>query len=186
MGGGPSLSTLKGHGPFGDDARLRGGSSGGFLTIGGSLAPGLVLAGTLQGTDLEANFKGGPLADATLTSNGVTRSASHKAMGTFGMLGALVDWYPRPHGGWHTGIATGLGVVSVKNAADDSELDGVDLAGSVFGGYDWTIARDWALGLQLTASGGTKAKMKEHDGDNDTGYRLTPLSIGVQASVLYF
>ena len=186
MGGGPSLISLNGYGPSGGDAYLRDGGSGGFLAIGGAVAPGLVLAGTLQGTGLVADFKGGPFADATVTSNGQTRSASRKATGGFGMLGVLVDWYPQPRGGWHTGFATGLGVIALKNSADDSELAGVNLAGSVFGGYDWSIARDWSLGLQLTASGGTKTKMREDDGDHDTGYRLTPLSIGVQASVLYF
>lgn len=186
LGGGPSLISLNGKGPGGDDAHLRGSGSGGFLAIGGALVPGLVLAGTLQGVGLEQDFKGGPLSDATITANGVTRNASRKATGGFGMVGALIDWYPRPRGGWHTGVAGGLGVVALKNSADDSELAGLNFTGSVFGGYDWTIARDFSVGLQLTASGGTKTKMKEDDGDRDSGYRLTPLSIGVQASVLYF
>jgi len=186
MGGGPSLIVLDGHGPSGSDAYLRGAGSGGFLTIGGALAPGLVLAGTLQGNGLEADFKGGPLEDATLTVNSQTRSASRKATGGFGMVGVLVDWYPKPRAGWHAGLGTGVGVIALKQAADDSKLAGLDLAGSVFGGYDWSIGHDWSLGLQLTASGGTQAKIKTDDGDHDTGYRLTPLSIGVQASVLYF
>jgi hypothetical protein len=188
MGAGPSLTLLDGHGPSGSDAYLRGAGNGGFLTIGGALAPGLVLAGTLQGSGLEAKFKGGPLEDATLTVNSTTRSASRKATGGFGMLGALVDWYPNPRGGWHAGLSTGVGVIALKQSADDRTLAGLDFAGSLFGGYDWAIGREWSLGLQLTASGGTQAKLKEGDSDSnhDTGYRLTPLSIGVQASVLYF
>lgn len=186
MAGGPTAVSLDGYGPSGNDAYLRGGGSSGSLAIGGAIAPGLVLAGTLQGAGLQSDFKGGPLADATVTAEGRTRSASRKATGGFGMLGVLVDWYPKPRGGWHTGFATGVGAVVLQNSADDSELAGLNLAGSVFGGYDWAIARDWSLGLQLVASGGTKAKMKEDDGDHDTGYRLTPLSLGINASVLYF
>lgn len=178
--------SLNGHGPTGSDAYLRGGGDSGFISIGAAVVPGLVLAGTIQGVGLDANFKGGPLADATLTSDGRTRPASRKAQGGFGLIGVLVDWYPRPTAGWHTGFATGLGVAALRNSADDSELAGLNLGGSVFGGYDLMFARDWSLGLQLTASGGTKTKMKDEDGKHDTGYRLTPLSLGVQASLLFF
>ena len=145
-----------------------------------------MLAGTLQGVGLEANFKGGPLADATITVDGSTRPASRKATGGFGMVGMLMDWYPKPRGGWHTGLAAGVGAVALDNKADGSDMGGINLSGSVFGGYDWALTRDWSLGLQLMASGATRTKMRDEDGDRDTGYRLTPLSIGVQASVLYF
>ena len=148
--------------------------------------PGLVLAGTLEGVGLRSEFKGGPLADATITSGGKTRSASHDAEGGFGMIGLLVDWYPKPAGGWHAGGSAGLGAIGLTNVADDSDLGGVNFSGSLFGGYDWSLGRDWALGLQLTASGGTTTKLREDSGDHDTGYRLTPVSVGVQASVLYF
>jgi len=188
LGSGPSLVTLRGHGPAGSASITDAGTSG-FIAIGGALAPGLVLAGTLQGTAFNADFKGGPLTDATVSSNGQTRSASRKADGGFGMLGILVDWYPRPAGGWHTGFATGVGAVGLTNTADDSDLGGLNFAGSVFGGYDWALGRKWALGLQLTASGATRTKL-EDDFDSrdskDSGYRMTPLSVGVQASLLYF
>lgn len=188
LGSGPSFTTLRGHGPSGSASITDSGTSG-FIAIGGALAPGLVLAGTLQGTAFNADFKGGPLTDATVRSNGQTRSASRKADGGFGMLGILVDWYPRPAGGWHTGFATGVGAVGLTNTADDSDLGGLNFAGSVFGGYDWALGRKWALGLQLTASGATRTKLKDdfdsHD-SRDSGYRLTPLSVGVQASLLYF
>ena len=185
LGSGPSVVSLNGHGPLGS-ASLAGGGQSGFLTIGGALVPGLVLAGTLQGTALSADFKGGPFVDATVTSNGVTHGASHKADAGIGMIGVLLDWYPRPRGGWHAGVATGIGALGLTNLADDSSLGGVNLGGSVFGGYDWALGRDWALGLQLTASGATQTKLREDPGAHDTGYRLTPVSLGVQASLLYF
>jgi hypothetical protein len=186
---GPSFLTLRGHGPSGASASLTDSGAGGSIAIGGAIMPGLVLAGTLQGTAFNADFKGGPFADATVTANGKTVPASHDASGGFGMLGVLVDWYPQPTGNWHAGFSTGVGAVALTNSADGSNLTGVNFAGSVFGGYDWSLGRNWSLGLQLVASGGTRAKMKEDfDSDDaiDTGYRLTPFSLGVQASLLYF
>jgi len=182
---GPNLITLRGHGPSGS-ASLTDAGGGGFIAIGGAIMPGLVLAGTLQGTVFDAEFKGGPFEDATVTSKGKTREASNRATGGFGMIGALVDWYPQPRGGWHLGGSAGVGAVVLSNSADDSVYGGANFAGSVFGGYDWALARNWGLGLQLVASGATKTKLEDDSGSRDTGYRLTPLSIGVQASLLYF
>ena len=185
MGSGPSVVSLSGHGPSGSASLTSGGESG-FVTIGGAVAPGLVLAGTVQGAAVTSEFKGGPLAGATVTSNGATRSASRKAEAGIGMVGVLLDWYPEPKAGWHAGVATGIGGVGVTNLADDSSVGGVNFGGSVFGGYDWALGRNWALGLQLTASGATSTKLREDSGSHDSGYRLTPLTVGVQASVLYF
>jgi hypothetical protein len=185
LGSGPSVVSLSGHGPSGS-ASITGSGESGFIAIGGALVPGLVLAGTLQGTSVTAELKGGPFADATVTSNGKTRSASNKAEAGIGMVGLLLDWYPAPKAGWHAGLATGIGGVGLTNRADDSSFGGVNFAGSLFGGYDWALGRDWALGLQLSASGATSTKLVEDPGAHDTGYRLTPLSLGVQASVLYF
>jgi hypothetical protein len=185
LGSGPSVASFSGHGPLGS-ASLTGLGESGFLAIGGAVAPGLVLAGTVQGTGITADFKGGPFNDATVTSNGKSRPASRKAEAGIGMVGLLLDWYPRPKAGWHAGVATGIGAIGLTNLADDSGLSGVNLGGSVFGGYDWALGRDWALGLQLTASGATSTKLREDSGAHDTGYRLTPLSFGIQASVLYF
>ena len=186
---GPSIVTLNGHGPLGRSASITDSSAGGSIAIGGAIAPGLVLAGTLQGTAFNAEFKGGPLADATVSVNGRTRSASPNARGGFGMIGMLVDWYPKPTSNWHAGFATGVGVIALTNNADDSDMGGANFAGSVFGGYDWTLGRNWSLGFQVIASGATSTRLKvdfdSHD-PRDTGYRLTPFSLGVQASVLYF
>ena len=182
---GPSLVSLRGHGPSGS-ASITGEGSSGSIAIGAAVVPGLVLAGTLQGQEITSDFNGGPLANATVSVGAESHTASHKAEGGIGMIGLLVDWYPKPTGGWHTGASAGLGAIGLTNLADDSDLAGVNFTGSVFGGYDWALGRDWALGLQLTASGGTTTKLKEDDFDHDTGYRLTPLSLGIQASVLYF
>jgi len=186
---GPSFVTLRGHGPLGGSASITDSGYSGSIAIGGAIARGLVLAGTLQGSAFNAEFEGGPFVGATVSANGRTRAASHDAQGGFGMVGVLVDWYPEPTGGWHTGFAAGLGGIGLTNAADDSDLGGVNFAGSLFGGYDWALGRNWALGLQLTASGGTSSKLQtnlESDHTYYSGYRLAPFSLGVQASLLYF
>jgi hypothetical protein len=186
---GPSFTSLDGRGPSGASASITDSGASGSIAIGAAIIPGLVLAGTLQGTAFAGEFEGGPFTDATVRANGKTHSASNKALGGFGMIGMLVDWYPKPTGNWHAGFATGLGGVGLTNAADDSDLGGANFSGSVFGGYDWSLGRNWALGLQLTASGGTSTQLYQDFGSDDahaSGYRLTPFSIGVQGSVLYF
>lgn len=187
---GPTVLTMNGHGPYGSSS-LTGGGAGGMIAIGGAIVPGFVLAGTIQGSAMNAKFNGGPFENATVNYRGKTRAASDRTTGGFGMVGMLVDWYPEPAGGWHFGGSTGVGAIVLTNSADESDFGGVNFAGSLFGGYDWSLGRNWGLGLQLVVSGATKTKlMVEDDTDahdtHDTGYRLTPFSVGVQASVLYF
>jgi hypothetical protein len=182
---GPGFLSLRGNGPAATASMASSGSMGGF-TIGGSIARGLVLAGTVSGATAQGTFKGGPFRNATIAVDGSNISASHKAEASFGEIGLLIDWYPNPAAGWHAGLSGGLGAVVIKNDADDSSLVGVSPAGSIFGGYDWAIARSWSLGLSLTVSGASAASMKQASGGGDAGYQLTPVSASVQASLLYF
>jgi hypothetical protein len=182
---GPAFVSMSGDGPNGH-VSLSGLGSLATVTFGGSVARGVVLAGTLQASSLSAaKFKGGPFDGANVTFNGQTVPASSKAMAGVSGLGLLVDWYPNPSGGWHAGLSGGLGFASVVNQADDSTMFGASAAGSVFGGYDWAIGRQWSMGLALAASGSTPATMKDKDGTN-AGYRLQSLSLGLGASILYF
>jgi hypothetical protein len=162
-----------------------GGGESSTFAIGGSIARGWVLAGTIQGSTITNTLDGGPFVDASVTSDGETISASAKVAATFSHVGVLVDWYPDPTKGWHVGASGGLGVAGVINQADDSTMTGASAGGSAFGGYDWSIGPDWSLGVGLVASGNTSAKMLDSDKD-DTGYRLKSYSIGVTGSVLYF
>ena len=182
--GGPGFAGFSGDGPT-RSASLYGMGDAQSLSIGGSLAPGLVLAGTLQSTSTRTTFRGGPFRAATLTVDGASSSASHEAFASFTQLGVLLDWYPVPTAGWHAGLSGGLGAVGVISSADNSTLVGISPAGTLFGGYDWRIGGDWSLGLELVASGAGAASLKRSSGD-DTGYRLTPVSVSVQASILYF
>lgn len=185
LASGPSFVALAGDGPSGS-ASLIGAGSAAMLSLGGSVAPGLIVAGTLQGATLEAKFKGGPFASATVAYNGTSAKASRRATASTGQLGVLIDWYPAPTGGWHTGGSVGVGVTRLENRADESSIAGASLAGTLFGGYDWAIGRQWAIGLQLVVAGATPVTLRHDSGGDDAGYQLTPVSVGVQGSVLYF
>jgi len=181
---GPAFVSMTGSGPRGH-VSLSGLDSIATITLGGSVARGVVLAGTLQASSVTAKFKGGPFIGESVTSNGQTLAASSKATAEIAEFGLLVDWYPNPSAGWHAGLSGGLAFTSIVNQADDSTMFGTGLVGSLFGGYDWAIGRQWSIGLGLVAMGSTPATMKDKDGTN-AGYRLRSFSLGLGASILYF
>lgn len=183
LGMGYAQST--GTGPRGD-AHFRGLGAGYGLTLGGSIAPGLVLAGTLQGTALSSSFKGGPFEQQTATTaEGKPIKLSDQGESSATEVGLLIDWYPRKSLGWHTGVSAGIGMVSVINDADNTTWAGSSLSGGVFGGYDWYLGKSWSMGLALSLRGARSATLKDSDG-NDTGYRLSAFSTTVDWSVAYF
>jgi hypothetical protein len=186
FGVGSSYMSLRGKGPSGS-ASVSGLGSGSTIALGGSLAPGLVLGGTIHGVTVANNFEGGPFEDAQVTGGEVPVDASNQATAGMSEVGLLVDWYPQPERGWHAGLSAGFGMSSLVNSADGSVLYGTGAGGMVFGGYDWYLGKDWALGLSLVASGTTKSTLKDKDKDNaTTDYRMGAFSVGVQSSLVYF
>jgi hypothetical protein len=160
-----------------------------MIAIGGTLARGVVLAGTMTTSSLTAKFKGGPYEDRSIPIGDRSVPASSKADASLLQLGLLLDWYPNPYGGWHTGVSAGLGLISVLNRADDepkNALIGTTLAGSLFGGYDWSLGKDWSLGLSLLVSGTQSSTLKYADDGSDAGYRLRGGAVTLQTSLLYF
>lgn len=182
---GLGFAQSTGTGPHGD-ARFRGLGAGYGITLGGSIAPGLVLAGTLQGTALSGSFKGGPFEQqASTTADGKPIKLSDQGEASATEVGLLIDWYPRKSLGWHTGVSAGMGMVSVINDADNTTWVGSSLSGGIFGGYDWYLGKSWSMGLALSLRGARSATLKDSDG-NDTGYRLSALSTTLDWSVAYF
>jgi hypothetical protein len=182
---GTGYAKFHGTGPRGT---LSGSGLGSHSTvaIGGGLARGLALAGTIQSTMIEANLDGGPFTNATITTDGGGSAvASGKAKMTQGQIGAMVDWYPYPLDGFHAGLSAGVGMMSLSHNADGSTLGGTATSGSLFVGYDFAISRTWEIGLGLVASGVTSASLKTSSGD-DTAYKLNGYSIELGASLLYF
>ena len=183
----PAFVSMSGTGPHGD-AKLSGLGSASIIALGGSVAPGFVIGGMLLGTALSAKFNGGPyVGTSATTADGRKFDVSNKAtVGATG-LGLLLDWYPNPSGGWHAGLAGGLGAITVQNLADNSQMMGTGLTGMLFGGYDFAIGKAWSFGLGLSLSALTSSKLKDVDDTSiDTGYRLKSVSVGLDASILYF
>lgn len=177
--------SLAGSGP-GGTAKISGLGDNSIIAIGGNIARGLVLAGTIQESSITTTFKGGPFVGESVTTNGQSKAASSQADAASSEIGLLVDWYPKPTGGWHAGLSAGLGAASVMNHADNSTMVGASAAGSVFGGYDWAIGSDWSIGLALVGAGAGSSTMKDSSEKADTGYRLRSFSLGLAGSILYF
>ena len=185
FGSGLGYMASRGTGPTGT-ASLSGLGSLSAVSIGGSVARGLVLAGTVRAASGSATFQGGPLSGATITaSNGMSVPASQKAGIGLSEIGLLIDWYPKPTAGWHAAASVGLSAAMLTNLATDSTFSGVGIGGSLSGGYDWAIASDWSFGVEVVALGSSSASMKRDD-NGDTGYRLRGFSLGLQGSILYF
>lgn len=181
---GMGFASFRGTGPRGPISASGLGSHS-TLAIGGGLGRGLAIAGTVQSTAIEADFEGGPFSDANITAGDVTVRASRRARFSYGQIGALVDWYPQPLGGFHGGLSAGFGAVALTNNADDSQLAGFASSGSLFFGYDTVISRSWGFGVALVLSGVTTASLKNTDGE-ETAYQLKAYAIGLAASLLYF
>ncbi len=190
MSGG-GFATFRGNGPSGSTS-VSGVSSNSIIAIGGSIAPRLVLAATVQATSVNGEFKGGPFADATIIAIGgnadstEAKTPTKSATAALSQIGAMVDWYPSSALGAHLGLSVGLGTTAVVNQADDSSYSGMSGAATVLVGYDWPISRAWALGLALVATSSTKTSLNHTKSGHDAGYDLTPFSIGLTTSVLYF
>lgn len=188
---GVGFATFRGNGPTGSTS-VSGMSSNSIIAIGGAIAPRLVLAATIQSTSVSGEFKGGPFADATIIAIGgnadstQAKTPTKSATAALSQIGALVDWYPSATLGAHLGLSVGLGATAVVNQADSSSYTGMSGAATVLVGYDWPISRAWALGLALVATGSTKTSLNHTKTGHDAGYELTPFSIGLTTSILYF
>jgi hypothetical protein len=101
-------------------------------------------------------------------------------------LGLLVDWFPDPAGGLNFGGSVGLGGMTLVNDADNSSLVAAGAAWSVFGGYAFWLGRFWSLGLDLIVRGLAPQLHLTDSTGADSGYRLTPVMIAGEWSVLYY
>jgi hypothetical protein len=121
------------------------GRTGAFeLSIGGALAPGVVLAGT---------FASDRLSEPTLDQG----SSSTRLPGplTFARLGIAMDWYPDPRGGLHLGAGASLAGAWVKSPppAFTEYLGGGGGALSAHVGYGFWVGEQWSLAALLRATG---------------------------------
>jgi hypothetical protein len=171
LGLGPAYSSFLGTGPQGS-ASISGTGVAFSVAIGGPVARGFVVGGTLRFADGVGRFKGSP-ADATGTGSGY-----------FGQIGSLfVDWYPDPERGWHAGAVAGLGNSGVTDSRG-RDSSAVGFAFGVLAGHDWWIGPQWSLGVLMSLLSSTSATMTDANG-NSTGYAFTPLVAALEASILW-
>jgi hypothetical protein len=159
-------AAFSGSGPSGDaSVHQFGAPYGGQFALGGTPGEGLVVAGVLRAVVARGQFHGGPKPERNATAAN-------------GQLGVLVDWFPKPTGGWHVGALAALGGITISDS-DIRDSRGLGFGGSLFGGYDFWIGAEWSIGLQAVFSATSSATMKNNDNE-DTGYKLNALSAGLE------
>ena len=169
MAVGGSYGWIAGQGPSGP-AHVSGAAPMFLFAIGGTPAPGLVLAVTLMGTGASGALAGAP------------PGAAGNASVTQPLLGALVDWYPRPDDGFHVSGAVGLGGVDMTtaNGVDSSSLS----AGfRVMTGSAYWIGPQWSFGLDAVVTTALPSTTQTDD-NSGTSYKLTPATVGFAVSAL--
>jgi hypothetical protein len=130
----------------------------GFLRIGGTLHPNLIIAGEARGWTHEI--------DETTTA-------------TVGFLLADLLYYPQPQHGWY--LEGGLGVGQYKNSDDQSGNDftSTGLALSIGTGYDFRVAKTFSLTPFLSWSGTGGAKVKQNGMSTGAKFDVNLFQIGL-------
>lgn len=107
------------------------------LQLGGSLAPGIVLGGTLV-----TDYAPSPSYEV----NGNEPAGTPDFTQYVFAIGPFVDFYPNPNGGLHFQGMLGFGGVetSVDGNAGGNDPTGPVLA--VGAGYEWWVGREWSIG----------------------------------------
>jgi hypothetical protein len=89
----------------------------------------------------------GLLTDAKVTrSDGQPVSAEDTSgnLNAFGVLGPFIDYYPRPHSGFHLQALVGLGAINSSDLASGAST-GLGLMGGI--GQDWRVSEHWSIGM---------------------------------------
>jgi opacity protein-like surface antigen len=134
-----------GLGVYQGKSSAEGAAVGSEISIGGTPGGGLAIAGTLLSYRL-------PQPKLKLDDG------SEQELGgalDFYVLGAGVDWFPSPTGGFHFGGLLG-GAVAVADAPAGSPFEKIGGAGGVLSvniGYDFWVGDEWSLGVMARLTG---------------------------------
>lgn len=125
------------------DSKIEGGGSSFELTLGGTLRPGLVLAGTIVNQNV---------AGAKLQSGGTETTLASDLH--YGLLGATLIWFPQPNGGFHIGGTLGIARAwaRVPQPIFSEYLGGAGGVIAVDAGYLWWVSEQWSLGASARLS----------------------------------
>jgi hypothetical protein len=126
------------------DSSIAGGGGSFELTLGGTLRPGLILAGTL--------------VDQTVGRPTLHTDSNDYALDGqlhYGLLGATLTWFPRPEAGFHMGVtlAAARAWAKAPQPALSEYLGGAGGALALDAGYLWWVSEQWSLGLNARLSG---------------------------------
>jgi hypothetical protein len=126
------------------DSTIAGGGTAFELTLGGTLRPGLVLAGT---------FVEQTVADPSLRSN--DGNVALEGQLHYALLGATLAWFPQPNGGFHLGFTLAAAGAWAKAPPPrfTEYLGGSGGALALDAGYLWWVADQWSIGLSARLSG---------------------------------
>jgi hypothetical protein len=156
--------------------KVQGGATAIELSIGGTPARGLVLAGSLLGfSHRSPDYV--PDGGAKVELDG-TLDVS--------MLGATIDWFPYPEKGFHFGGTLGLANAKAPSPIVDPrpEIGGGGLGLALDVGYDFWIGEQWSLGvLGRFAFAGVQDRTARTEGTYKEKDSLA--AFGVMATVLY-
>ncbi len=130
------------------DFDLNGGGTFLDLGIGGTIAPGFVLAFGLAGVTAR---------NVDSSNNAIDVDQMAISMG-----GLLLDWFPWDDGGFHVCGIVGFGSGRVEGLDDDLDA-GLGLVGGV--GYDMWVSDQWSVGAsgKILYVEGAKGSSREYD-----------------------
>ena len=122
----------------GYDGTATGGTFASELGIGGAVVPGLILGGSLYGESM---------VNPTVTVQGFSQ-ASGVSVGTLGMIGPFIEWYPNPNRGFHLGGALTAARITLSDSNGNITNNSIVGGGLVFDlGYEWALGEQWGLGV---------------------------------------
>jgi hypothetical protein len=158
------------------DSEVNGGGATGELSIGGTPARGLVLAGSLfWGNIINPVIKSDDRPDLELDG-----------LFQFSILGFTVDYYLDAESGFHLGATLG-GAVAGAPLPEESLFDAIGGWGGALAlstGYDWWVGNQWSLGILgrlIFAGVRGEATKRDITASERSGY----LSLGVLFTALY-
>jgi hypothetical protein len=151
IGGGGLATDLDYDAPGLNTTRVRGGTVGLDLLIGGSPTPGLAIGGGLM-------INGAGDAEVTTDTNvgGVESIETTQQDAGFSVFGVFFDAFPNPEGGFHVGGMIGLSTFDLNDNDDtvNEQRESNGWGGAAWVGFGGFVSSQWSLGGVLRLSGG--------------------------------